>query len=197
MALNLDDIAVIFISLTVLGLLISHDWRLSVIALSVMYLGVFVLVSISWPVEMAVVKLVSGWISASVLGIGIVNLANNRPRQTRYHPSEVVFQFSAAGLIALAAISITPNMQDWLPEATYEQILGGLLLIGMGVLHLGFTTQPLQTIFGLLTFIAGFETLYATIESSVLVAGFLAVINLGISLVGAYLILAPTLEANE
>jgi hypothetical protein len=67
----------------------------------------------------------------------------------------------------------------------------------MGVLHLGFTTQPLQTIFGLLTFLAGFETLYATIESSVLVAGFLAVINLGISLVGAYLILAPTLEANE
>jgi hypothetical protein len=162
-----------------------------------MYVGVFILVVLSWPLEMAVVKLVAGWISASVLGIGLVNLDVNLHQSSRYSPSEIVFRISAAGLVGLAAFSLTPSVQKWLPEISSPQTLGGLILIGMGVLHLGFTLQPLRTIVGLLTLFAGFEILYATIESSVLVAGFLAVINMGLALVGAYLLLAPKLEVEE
>ena len=44
---------------------------------------------------------------------------------------------------------------------------------------------------GLLTFLSGFEILYAALENSVLVAGLLAAINLGLALVGAYLASAP------
>jgi hypothetical protein len=36
--------------------------------------------------------------------------------------------------------------------------------------------------------LTGFETLYAAVEGSVLVAGLLAVVDLGLALVGAYLI---------
>jgi len=35
--------------------------------------------------------------------------------------------------------------------------------------------------------------LYAAVEISILVAGLLAALNLGLSLVGAYLILSPTM----
>jgi hypothetical protein len=197
MNLNLNDVAVLLLSLTALILLISHDWRLSVSSLGVLYLGVFTLVLISWPMEMAVVKLVAGWISASVLGIGLVNLGNRQYRPNRYLPSEIIFRFSAAGLVSLVAISLTPSLLELLPGASDEQTLGGLILIGMGLLILGFTQRPLQTALGLLTFFAGFEILYVTIESSVLVAGFLALINMGVALVFAYLLLAPTLEVEE
>jgi hypothetical protein len=146
---------------------------------------------------MAVVKLVAGWISASVLGMALVNLGTGMNHPNRYPSSEVVFRVSAAGLVGLVIVSMIPGVQEWLPGASYEQVLGGLVLVGMGLLHLGFRLQPLRTIMGLLTFFAGFEILYVTIETSVLVAGFLAVVNMGVALVGAYLLLAPTLEVEE
>ena len=48
----------------------------------------------------------------------------------------------------------------------------------------------------LLTALAGFEIIYAAIETSVLVTGLLAGINLGLALVGAYLIISPTMEPS-
>jgi hypothetical protein len=189
--------ALILMGAASLILLISHDWRLNIGALSAIYVGAFILVAFSWPLEMAVVKLVAGWISASVLGIGLVNSPEAWYRPARYWSSEIVFRISAAGLFMLAAVSLAPVVQEWVKNATNLQVLGGLILIGMGVLHLGLTTQPLRTVLGLLTVLAGFEILYAIIETSVLVAGFLAVINLGIALTGAYLLISPEMEPEE
>ena len=72
-----------------------------------------------------------------------------------------------------------------------------LILMGMGLLQLGFTGQPLRTIIGLLTLLSGFEIIYVSVETSTLVAGLLASVNLGLSLVGAYLLVAPTMEETE
>jgi hypothetical protein len=47
---------------------------------------------------------------------------------------------------------------------------------------------------GLLTVIAGFEVIYAAIETSVLVAGLLGVVNLGLALTGAYVLISGSLE---
>jgi hypothetical protein len=41
-----------------------------------------------------------------------------------------------------------------------------------------------------MTVLSGFEIIYSTVESSVLVAALLAVINLGLALVGAYLLIS-------
>jgi hypothetical protein len=45
-----------------------------------------------------------------------------------------------------------------------------------------------------MTALSGFEILYATVEGSVLVAGLLAIINLGLALVGSYLLVASNTE---
>ena len=58
----------------------------------------------------------------------------------------------------------------------------------MGLLLLGSTSNIFRVVIGLLTMLTGFETLYAAVEGSVLVAGLLAVVDLGLALVGAYLI---------
>jgi hypothetical protein len=62
-------------------------------------------------------------------------------------------------------------------------------------LQLGITSQILRITLGLMTVLAGFELLYATVEGSALVAGLLAVINLGLALVGCYLMIAS--NSNE
>lgn len=189
--------AVLLLGCTALILLVSPDWRVIIGALGFMYVGVFILVLYSWPPEMAVVKLVAGWISASVLGISMVSISRSHQPQIRYVPSEIIFRISAAGLIGLVTISLTPAVQAWSVNFSNDQVLGGLILLGMGILHLGFTSQPLHTIVGLLTFFAGFEILYAAVDSTVLVSGFLAVINMSVALVGAYLLLIPTMESEE
>jgi len=66
--------------------------------------------------------------------------------------------------------------------------LAGLWLIAMGGLQLGISTHPLRVILGLLTFLSGFEILYAPLETSSFIAGFLAVLTLGIALVGSFLL---------
>jgi hypothetical protein len=66
----------------------------------------------------------------------------------------------------------------------------------MGLLQLGMTTQTIKVIIGLLTVLAGFEVFYATIESSVLVAGLLAMITIGLAAAGAYLITLPTMDES-
>jgi len=67
-------------------------------------------------------------------------------------------------------------------------IWGGVLLIIMGILQIGMSIRPIRIIFGLLTAFSGFEVIYAGLEQSVLVAGFLVIITLGIALVGVLFI---------
>jgi hypothetical protein len=64
----------------------------------------------------------------------------------------------------------------------------------MGLLHLGVTNHILRVTIGLMTALSGFEILYATVENSVLVAGLLAIINLGLALAGSYLLIASNAE---
>jgi hypothetical protein len=89
---------------------------------------------------------------------------------------------------------LAPRLVEWLPHFSFPQAAGGTLLIGMGLLHLGLTSQPLRVAFGLLTAVAGFEILYSVVEASALVAGLLAAVNLGLALAAAYLLLAPIME---
>jgi hypothetical protein len=64
----------------------------------------------------------------------------------------------------------------------------------MGLLHLGISSQPFRVILGLLTILAGFEILYAAVESSTLVVALLSAVNLGLALTGAYFVVLPREE---
>ena len=75
-------------------------------------------------------------------------------------------------------------------------ISGSLILMGVGMLQLGMTVQPFRVILGLLTVLSGFEALYAALESSILVAAMLSTVNLGLALVGAYLLTARKPEES-
>jgi hypothetical protein len=188
-------IAVIILVFTSFGLLLSMDWRYLVLALAGQYLGVFLLVWISWPLEQAVVKLVAGWMAGAILGTTLINIEGSAARSGRQ--INRVFRFLAGTLILLFVFSITPSLIDWVPGATTAQIWGGLLLIGIGLLHLGLDQHPLRVVLALLTLLSGFEILYSVVEDSILVAGLLAGIDLSLAMVGAYLLLAPTLEEVE
>ncbi len=187
--------AVGILLLTSTVLLISSDWRWGILALAGQYVGVFLIVWLSWPLEMAVVKLVAGWMAGAVLGLTMVGIhgISGLPETRTINR---LFRFFASGLVILVVFSLAPRLIQWVPQIRVDQVWAAALLIGMGLLHLGLTSQPLRVILALLTVLAGFEVLYAALESSTLVAGLLASVNLGLALVGSYMLLLPTLEES-
>jgi hypothetical protein len=87
-------------------------------------------------------------------------------------------------------------VEDTIPGIGMPVISGSLILMGLGMLQLGMTAQPFRVILGLLTTLSGFEALYAALESSILVAAMMSTVNLGLALVGAYLLTARKQEES-
>jgi hypothetical protein len=164
------------------GLLFSRDWRWCLGLLAVQYLSVFWMVQAHWPITLAATKLVTGWMACAILGIAQLNAkeeSENAWLQGR------LFHIFAAGMVLASTFALALRVDSWL-GLSLPVAWGGLLLIGLGLLHLGITSDSFHVIIGLLTILAGFEILYAAVESSALVTALLAVVNLGLALAGAY-----------
>lgn len=209
--MSLDSLVyptVFLLMITSLGILLIHEWRWAIIFLVLQYLGVFILVSVSWSHYLSLAKLIAGVVAGAVLWTAQVNRiseeresegGDNGTFQSTFAlgVSGRIFRFFAAAMVWLVVFSVTPVVHTWLPAIQIEQVWGGFILIGLGLLHLGLIARPFWVVIGLLTVLSGFEIIYASVEVSALVQGLLAGVTLGISLAGAYLILAPTMETAE
>jgi len=189
--------AVILVFLTGSILLISWDWRISIFSLSLQYICVFVLVSLKWPMELASVKVIAGWMAGAVLGLALINIPRGDSYQTPLRITDIGFRILSAILAGMFAFTAGAKFINWLPEIEIQQAHGGMILIALGLLHLGLTSHPFRVILGLLTVLSGFEILYAAVESSILITGLLATVTLGLAVVGAYMLTSPTLEETS
>jgi len=155
---------------------------------------VFWLVLQHWPLGMAAAKLVGGWMAAASLGMTLLNMSEQPESNEKYWTQGRIFRLFMIGMAALLAVAAASLIEAILPGIGIPVVIGGILLIAMGLLQLGMTTQVLRVILGLLTTLSGFEILYAAMEGSSLVAALLVVVNLGLGLVGAYLLSASSEE---
>jgi hypothetical protein len=185
-ALNWISVGLILISS--IGLLLSRDWRWSLAILAVQYSAVFWLVQLTWPIGMAAVKLLTGWMVCVILGIAELSAGHEEEDTDLSWPQGRVFRLLISGLVVLVSVAIVPSLVNWLGVIGHPRAWGSMLLMGMGFLQLGTTTGPLRVVIGLLTVFSGFEIIYAAVETSILVAALMAVVNLGLAMIGAYLI---------
>jgi hypothetical protein len=143
---------------------------------------------------MAAIKLVTGWMAITILGVTRLNPKKTEDQDAQPWPSERIFQLFTAGIVTTIVITAVPRVEGIIPGIGLAVVSGSLILMGLGTLHLSLTAQPFRVVLGLLTVFAGFETLYAALESSILVAAMLSLVNLGLALVGAYLLIAKKVE---
>lgn len=193
--------AIILIIITATILLVSSNWRSSILALAVQYLAMFLLVAQTWPIEKAVVKLLTGWVAGALLGFVLTSeievslvVDEDVQREKRQWPGSRLFRLFASALLIVSVWSVAGKVIDWLPGMGRAVVFPSLLLMAAGILHIGLTGQPFRTILALLTFLTGFEILYAYVETSVLVTGLLSLINLGLALAGSYLLIVHSQE---
>lgn len=174
-------------------MLLSDSWRWTIAGLAIQYLVVFLLVAQIWPMGLAAIKLIAGWLTGVLLSMA------NAPTQleeTFFSPrSARIFRLFSAGLVLMIIFAITPSVNTWLP-IPYHYLLIGLMLIGMGVLQFGISQRPLRVILGLLTLLSGFEVIYSSLEGSALLAAILAAITLALGLIGSTILLTERPKEN-
>jgi hypothetical protein len=201
----LQSTAVLLVSVSALVLILSNHWRVSLAALFPLYIGEFVLVALTWSIPLSLAKLLAGWMAALILWIalagyesqqktGINGADSSKPFVEKFTMSRSLFQLFASTLVILVVYSVLPILTERIPGLSFTQAFGSLLLISLGLLHLGLTAVSWRVMVGLLTVLAGFEILYSAVELSILLEGLLAAVNLGLALIGAYMIIAPAAE---
>ena len=186
-------VAVGLILTTSTVILIDRDWRVSLGALAVQYIAAFWLITRHLPFVMGSAKLITGWMVVAALGMTRLGLPPAEDeKDDSFLPRGQWFRVVLVCVVAFVTAGATPRIESAIPGLGWQVIAGSLLLIGAGVIHLGITSNTLNVILGLLTMLMGFEVLYAAIETSILVTGLLAVTNLGLGIVGSYLLIAGT-----
>ena len=166
-------------------LLLGQNHRVSLVILAVQYLAVFFLIVQVWPLGLAAVKMIAGWMAVTILGATLLPI--EEPLETESGISTRLFRLLLGVLIWVLIFTVSPSITRWLP-VPYVFLWSGGILFGVGLLQLGISNTPLRVIIGLITVISGFEILYAAVENSTLVTILLAVVTLGLAITGAYIL---------
>lgn len=190
MSLDLILIPVAVALLCALVNLVKRQWVVNLAAMVLQYLAAFFLLTLVRPPNLAVVKLLVGWMVTLVLYVTLLSIG-------RFHKPQGLFSFSsgelfrlASGLLLIALVMVfsSPLQAAVFPQAPVEILVGSLGLITLGLLQLGTKDEPLYVILGFFTFFSGFELLYASLEYSTLIEALFALMNLGLGLMGAYIL---------
>ena len=177
-----------------MGQMLSRGWKWILGFLAIQYLGVFWFVQTVWPVSLAIIKPIAGIIACLALASSQEGTSSFSKLESSW-PQGRIFRSLAASLVLLMALTAAPLVSSWLGINSLLGIWASLYLMGLGLLQLGITAQPMRVIIALLTFLSGFEILYSFIETSTLVAAMLVFMNIGLSLVGVYLL--NTIESGN
>lgn len=179
--------AFIMIVITSMALLVFRDWRINTTALGLQYLAAFYLVTLSWPIGMAVIKLIVGWMATAA--IALTCLRQMPSTESNESSTALLFRGVAGLLVILVIFVLSPGLGERVfPNVNFQIIQGGIMLMAMALMQLGTHAIPYLTIISLLSFLSGFEVIHSALEQSTLLTGLLVVVNLGLALVGVYFI---------
>lgn len=190
--------AVAGLALTASLIVVSGNWRLSLLALLAQYILAGLLFTRLLPLQLVQIKLYVGVLICPMLywAARRVEWTRKRHRQSGGSPLPpwpalamgLPFRVLGMVLIGLAVYALGPSYP--LPQVPWEIGLACYWLGLSGLLGLILTDEPFQAGLALLTFVTGCELFYAGLESSLLATGFLAIGNLLLAVVVAYLTVA-------
>jgi hypothetical protein len=195
--------------LTAAVIVVVRDWRGSLFALLAQYLVAAVLFAEVLDPRLAIVKLFIGLFICLILYFtarqvrwgqlpeDVTEAEAVQLRQSRsirfgpfLLPTNTPFRFLLVATVALAIWTVAQRPDYQLPLAAPHINLAVYALCGLGLLGVSLTSEPLKAGMGLITFFTGFELYYNVLEQSVAMLVMLAVANLLMALVIAYLVQA-------
>jgi hypothetical protein len=184
-----SQLSIIFIFLemtSILAVLILPKFRWVIYALSIQYLSAFFLTFQTLSPGLALIKLLVGWMITALFASISTTIEKKWNREKIL--SGMILRITVMIGLWIVLYLATPAMKVWLP-VPLNSLIGGLFLISGGIIEFGLSNQVIRVCIGLLTLMSGFEVIYAVLEPSVMVSGLLALVNIGIGLVGMFLVI--------
>ncbi|MBN1180229.1 MAG: hypothetical protein JXD18_13540 [Anaerolineae bacterium] len=189
-------VGAIFVSLALL--LIVRRWQLHALAMAIMYFFSALLYTRVIRPEVAVVKLLIGWMIALTLymtGRYLTALQEGAEKTTGEEQTARPPRFSlAAGaplrslvLLTVLMVALAAFVRFPLPQVPGDVGLACYLLAIGGVFLMGLTEDPFRSGMGLLMFLTGFDLFFGALEPSLVVAGLLGVMNFLVALAVTFL----------
>jgi hypothetical protein len=192
--------ATIGLFLTALIIFLTSDWRLSLAALLVQYILIGLALTRFIQPEVALVKILVGIVVALILYLSARRAQEARQTQEIEEggphflgltlgwdagPLGFPLRLLAVLLVVLALIRLYGTIR--LPLVSTDIAFLAIWLGSMGTISLVLGGGPLRLAPALLTILAGFDLVYASLEPSLAIAGFFGTLTMLTALAFAYL----------
>jgi len=191
-------LSVVLVFICAIVNLVRRQWGINLIALALQYIGVFLLQRALRSLMMSTIPLLVGIMMTVTLWVTLIGTDQlKKPEPFKAPTSGEVFRAVAGLVTVIFVVLLVPTIRrEVFPEAGSYLLLGSIGLIALSLLQLGMKTEPLYIIIGLLSFLSGFQLLYAALETSALLEALFAVLNLGLGLTGAFFLVKAEDEAQ-
>lgn len=204
--------AIIGLGLTAAIIFLTSDWRLSLTALLVQYILVGLALMRFIQAEIALVKILAG-----VLAVFILYLSARRVQEMKGEPVveaggpqflglRIGWSAGPLGLplrlltflLVLLAVLLAFERVS-IPLVPADVALVTLWLVGLGMVGLVISSEPLRVAPAVLSILTAFDLVYTEFESSLAVVGFLGALTLLAALAFSYLVVVRglTISAME
>jgi len=179
--------------------LVRRQWTLNNFALGLQYICIFLLILEVRSTFLAGIKLIVGLMVSLMLYLTLKSSGLIESTLLRRHvTSGEIFRGTIALLLALISFLAAPALQQSaFPQSSQLLLTASLGLILFGLFQMGTITEPLYLVIGLLTFLSGFELLYASLEFSRLLEALLTAVNLSLALIGSFFIVKDVESGSE
>jgi len=200
--------AMIGLLLSALIIFVAADWRVALSALLVQYILVGLALVDAVRLEFVVVRILTGILVTAILYLSARYIPTG-DHEKEDGPGPHIFGLHVAWLAGplgfplrlMASLLVVLLVVRVFQSYTLAAVPMGLALIafwmaGMGMLGLVLSGHPLRAAVAVMTFLAGFDLVFAALEPSLAVAGFLSAFYLLAALGFAYLIAAHALAGT-
>lgn len=187
---TLRIIAAVILLLCAAVNLVRRHWVLNVAVLALQYVCVFLIILEVRTPLLAGIKLIVGLMVSLMIYLilrssGLIDSLFSRQRLT----SGEVFRGTIALLLVLISHLAAPKVKlSIFPQSSELLLTASMGLMLFGLFQMGTITEPLYLVIGMLTFLSGFELLYASLEFSRVLEALFTAINLLLALVGSFFI---------
>jgi hypothetical protein len=177
--------AFIFLSIFLSGaILILSDWRWKMAGLAAIQLIGFILIVQIWPIALASVKLISGWMGVALMSATMASTSENT--KSEIQTSARVFKLMQVAFSWIVIAASVEKLNSWLP-ISYTNLFVGLVFFFCGIFYFSQEHDINGVAIGLLIFLAGFDVIYSSLEGSALVTGIYGLIVILVSFISSYL----------
>lgn len=175
----------IILSIVLSGaILVLEDRRHRLAVLAIIELIGFILIVQIWPIALALVKLISGWMGIALLSFAFIP-SDIKKESNEPIPSKI-FRLMLGVFGWIIVLTSIQGLNEWLP-ISYTNLFIGLIFFIIGMISLSLGLKTFDIILSLLVFLQGFDIIYSSLEGSALVTAMYAVIIISICLTGSFL----------